>query len=154
MYDLLCKGLRDRQLKLPGLIADTPAHLIEEELESLRKVRKTASGLTSFESSNLKEYYKIMDERQEDVALQVCAVNQNPAAVSKTSRKGILPAFTATDRSGHLWLRCQERPLLAYEKFLGHGWPMSEDLSAILKIPVTLSQRCRWLWVLVGIFGR
>lgn len=126
-YDKLCAGLNDSQLSLHDLLACT------KEADVLRELPE-GYKLSPFEQSNLDQYQDLLDGKGVPIPNQVFAVNQNPNKVFKAAMAGILPAFTATDKC--LWSRGNCRPILAYEKFLGHGWPMTQELSQALKIPV------------------
>lgn len=126
-YDKLCAGLNDSQLSLHDLLACTTEADVLRELPEGYK-------LSPFEQSNLDQYQDLLDGKGVPIPNQVFAVNQNPNKVFKAAMAGILPAFTATDKC--LWSRGNRRPILAYEKFLGHGWPMTQELCQALKIPV------------------
>lgn len=143
VYDKLCQGLRDAQLSIENLVSGTPYEHVQLELQSMKNSRKTPSGLTDFELGNLEQYQTILDARGVDVRHQIFVPMQNPLHCMKAAKDGVLPAFTATDRL--VWIRDRSGPLLPTEKFLGHGWPLTEELSQILGVPATWLDFCHIL---------
>lgn len=135
VYDALCKDLGKSQLTISNLLAGTPDTDVQDALNKLKTARDTADGLTRFEADNIKKYHDMMDARGFEIDNQVSAANQNPTRCSKTAGQGTLPAFTTNDKI--LWVRSRGSPLLASEKFIAHGWPMTQELSDALRIPVT-----------------
>ena len=140
VYDRLCSGLGDSQLPFQALFGLTSDAEIQAELTAMRKLRGNATGLTETEYKNLVQYQKVCTKQGEPKDLQVYALNQNPGRVFKAARNGILPLLTATDKL--LWVRSRDGPLLPKEKLLAHGYPMSQELSDALKIPVTWCLIC------------
>lgn len=135
VYDLLCSGLSDSQLTIEELLSVGSESDVQEEIDRMRRARGTDSGLTSTEQKNMNRYFRMLDAKGVPPELQIAASNQNPDARFKTCRFGILPAFTATDK--YLWIRSRNGPLLAREKFCGHGFPVDSTMADALKIPAT-----------------
>lgn len=135
IYDALRKDLDKSQLTISNLIAGTTDTDAQDALDKLKAARGTADGLTQFEATNIKQYHELMDSLGYEQHNQVSAANQNPLRCCKKSGQGTLPAFTTNDKI--LWVRSRGGPLLAFEKFIAHGWPMTQELSNALGIPVT-----------------
>ena len=62
---------------------------------------------------------------------QIYVPSQNPEHRMKAASSS-LPAFTATDKL--IWSRHRGRHLLAQEKWAAHGFPVREDLAALLGV--------------------
>ncbi len=169
MYDRLCSGLCNSQLTIPELLKVAPAGLVQEEIDRLKVARGTMTGMTKFEGENANAYMQELDKRGVPEELQAFAVNQNPKSCFKAASKaGVLPLITASDK--HIWLRARGGPLLALEKFAGHGYPVTPALADALRIPVaqfesgvnvpvfayfalfvcSLYMICSWVWTWLG----
>lgn len=142
-YAALCSGLDCKQLSIEALTALTSEEEVLQDRQLLRKDCKGCKGdpktfLTPWELSNKTQYEKTLDEKYPVAshADQAFVVGQSAHnSFAKFTHQGVLPLFTKTDRI--TWLRQRNRHLTTGEKFLGHGWPMNEQLASLLKIPAT-----------------
>lgn len=138
VYDRLCAGLSDAQMPLSELLSLVAPGDVQAEVERMKKLRGTSTGLTDWELRNAKAYAEILDQKGEPYEQQVYAIGQRPEKVFKAANCGVLPLLTATDR--YLWARGQKGPLLPVQKFAAHGFPVNDELAEALGVPVTSSQ--------------
>ena len=133
MYDKL-RSL-DKQLAMPSVfIADEKD--VAANAPATSKYRKLENqNLTQFELDAKKKYEEMLDEKRphEPHHLQSYVLGQNPSKCFKASNMGIMNTFTHADK--HVWLRSLDRLLTAKEKFVAHGFPMTENLADILGVP-------------------
>ena len=135
VYDILTARLRDRQLSIETLTELTSDLEVEADRKVLKRSCDPNSFLTKCEAGNKAKYEALYDETNATKFADQCfVVNQNPDKCPKYSKDGVLPLFTKTDRI--TWLRQRGRHLTALEKMLGHGWPMTQELACLLKLPV------------------
>lgn len=135
VYDELCAGMGWTQLHMEDVLSLASPEKLGQELDRMRDLRLTPTGLTEFEAKNIQGYESALDSRGDPVDTQVFAINQNPEVCFKASRLGCFPAFTATDK--YLWVRAKNAPLLASQKFIAHGYPMTKELATALGVPAT-----------------
>lgn len=97
----------------------------------------TGDLLTEWQQKNLEKYCQVLDQKRpfEPHNLQAFILTQNPDYRFKSTRDGILPAFTATDSL--CWLRQESRLLTALEKFALHGFPVTDLLASKMKVPAS-----------------
>ena len=135
VYQRLCRGLGDSHLTLPELCK------LSSEVDLQHELALSGKSLDSYpqnllcnsEQENLKRYQELLG--LESLELQACCLNQNPQHIAKFTKVGLLPTFTKCDKM--MWVPGRERHLLAKEKYAGHGFPVTQQLSALLKIPVS-----------------
>lgn len=136
MYHKLCAGLSEKQLTLPELCkVGTEQDLCHELSLSGKSLDGYPENLLSnFEKSNKEKYERLLgDDGCKD--LEAFCLGQNPEHRDKSTTNGVLPLFTKTDR--HIWIPSKRRHLLAIEKYAGHGFGISGELSALLKTPAS-----------------
>lgn len=148
VYDRLCTGLCDTQLPLDQLLSLASDEDIRQEVERMKQLRGTSTGLTEFEAANAKAYNKILAAKGEPFEQHVYALNQNPKMLLKAAHHGILPALTATDK--YLWVPSKGGPLLPLQKFAAHGFPVTEQLAEELKTPAAKHQRIKTFSLYLG----
>lgn len=148
-YDLLCEELQNSSLRIPDLFWGDKT-MFDEEVSTFvngSRCRTKSKPLTKSEYENRRNYEKLLDTTrpEEDKFHQLFCLNQAPDKVCKVSRKGVIPTLTRTDKI--MWNRGKKRWMLASEKFTAHGYPMTDELSKILKIPALWLQVLSHLWV-------
>lgn len=139
LYDKLREKLSRKQLNMNDLLW-AGEDVVQEELRHLCSScrywtnRSEQNVLTAWEMDNKRLYEQALDKTGSDLDKHIFAVGQNPKHLWKASTNGIFPAFTATDKI--LWVRKQDRPLTAREKFSAHGFPVLPELASSLGVDV------------------
>lgn len=137
LYLRLSKKLSHKQLRIDDLIwADEK--VVRDEVDELRSSRRVPCAKTSqeclieYEDRNKRIYEKAMDDAGVNLRDQIFVVGQNPESRWKAANSGVFPLFTATDKV--IWLRQEDRPLTALEKFSAHGYPVTPELASCLGV--------------------
>lgn len=135
IYDRLM--MPDSQLEMNSVVIGAEADVqAEQPVETATRLAAN-DFLTLFELKNEMKYQNLLDETrpEESHFAQSYVLDQNPDFCSKTSSSGVFNTFTHKDKI--VWLRGHRRRLLAKEKFIAMGFPMTQDLANIMGCPVT-----------------